>query len=100
MRLADPFKAPQVADTTGTSPRSHRHCPLIPLRDVRPKPVVAVQAQSRHDAVAVLPCGARFVSASDDRTAKLWTVDGALERTFEGGDMVFCVAALPDACTL
>ena len=33
--------------------------------------------------VAVLPGGARFVSGSDDGTAKLWTLDGALERTFE-----------------
>ena len=32
--------------------------------------------------VAVLPGGARFVSVSDDNTAKLWTLDGVLERTF------------------
>ena len=31
-----------------------------------------------------------------DRTAKLWTLDGALERTFAVGDFVCCVAALPD----
>ena len=46
--------------------------------------------------VAVLPGGARFVSGSDDGTAKLWTLDGALERTFEVGSFVICVAALPD----
>ena len=46
--------------------------------------------------MAVLPGGARFVSVSNDGTAKLWTFDGALERTFEVGSMVFCVAALPD----
>ena len=47
-------------------------------------------------AVAVLLAGARFVSASWDRTAKLWTLDGALERTFEVGSYVLSVAALPD----
>ena len=46
-------------------------------------------------AVAVLPGGARFVSGSHDRTAKVWTLDGALERTIEVG-WVLCVAALPD----
>ena len=46
--------------------------------------------------VAVLPGGARFVSGSYDCTAKLWTLDGALERTFEVGSWVRCVAALPD----
>ena len=45
--------------------------------------------------VAVLG-GARFVSVSDDYTAKLWTLDGELERIFEVDSMVFCVAALPD----
>ena len=48
------------------------------------------------DAVAVLPGGARFVTGSDDDTAKLWTLDGAVERTFDVGSGVFCVAALPD----
>jgi hypothetical protein len=47
------------------------------------------------DAVAVLPGVARFVSVSGDLTAKLWALDGALERTFEVG-WVLCVAALPD----
>ena len=47
-------------------------------------------------AVAVLPGGARFVSGSDDRTAKLWTLDGAVERTFDVGSEVYCAAALPD----
>jgi WD40 repeat protein len=47
------------------------------------------------NAVAVLPCGARFVSVSTDRTAQLWTLD-ALERTFNVGSSVMCVAALPD----
>ena len=32
----------------------------------------------------------------DDRTVKLWTLDGALERTFEVGSEVRCAAALPD----
>ena len=50
-------------------------------------------------AVAALPGGAYFVSASWDHTVKLWTLDGALERTFDvrGAE---CVAALQTACTL
>ena len=47
-------------------------------------------------AVAVLPGGARFVSVSTDCTVKLWTLDGALERTFNMGSVVLSVAALPD----
>jgi WD40 repeat protein len=47
-------------------------------------------------AVAVLPGGARFVSTALDGTAKLWTLDGALERTFTMSSNVLCVAALPD----
>jgi WD40 repeat protein len=48
--------------------------------------------------VAVLPGGARFVSGADDGTAKLWTLDGALDRTFamHTGSIVWSVAALPD----
>ena len=48
--------------------------------------------------MALLPGGARFVSGSEDGTAKLWTLDGALERTFEVGmaNYPLCVAALPD----
>ena len=34
--------------------------------------------------VAMLPGGARFVIVADDGTAKLWTLDGDLEHTFEG----------------
>ena len=53
--------------------------------------------QAHTDAVAVLPGGARFVSVSLDGTAKLWTLDGVLERTFEmGNNTVLCVTALPD----
>ena len=48
------------------------------------------------NAVAVLPGGARFISGSDDKTAKLFTFGGELERTFEVGGGVNCVAALPD----
>ena len=50
-------------------------------------------------AVAVLPDGARFVSVSFDVTAKLWTLDGALERTFtmtSAINFVNAVSALPD----
>ena len=39
-------------------------------------------------------------AVSDDNTAKLWTLDGALERTFQVGSDVDCVAALLDGCTL
>ena len=47
-------------------------------------------------AVAVLPGGARFFSGSHDGTVKLWTLDGALERTVDVDSPVYCVAALPD----
>ena len=47
-------------------------------------------------AVAVLHRAERIVSVSHDGTAKLWTLDGALERTFEVGGAAWCVAALPD----
>ena len=53
-------------------------------------------------AVAVLPGATRFVSCgSFDETAKLWTLDGALERAFamDAGVLrrdLHCVAALPD----
>ena len=46
--------------------------------------------------VAVLPGGARFVSVSAEGTAKLWTLDGNFERTFELGISADCGAALPD----
>ena len=46
--------------------------------------------------VVVLPGGARFVSGSREGNAKLWTLDGALERTFAVGAFVSCTAALPD----
>ena len=45
--------------------------------------------------LAVLPDG-RFVSSSNDNTAKLWTSDGKLERTFEEDGLVGSIAALPD----
>ena len=47
-------------------------------------------------AVAVLPGGARFVSVSEDGTAKLWTLDGALERTFEVLDNQHALSASTD----
>ena len=47
-------------------------------------------------AVAVLPGGERFFTASLDRTAKLWTLDGLLERTIDVGSMVICAVMLPD----
>ena len=48
------------------------------------------------NAVAALPGGARFISGSGDKTAKLFTFGGELERTFWVGSYVNCVAALPD----
>ena len=50
------------------------------------------------NALAVLSGGARFVSVSHEGIAKLWTLDGALERNFEMGldNNVLCVAAVPD----
>ena len=69
-------------------------------RDGACERTIQAHTNGRSRAVAVLPGGARFVSGSDDRTAKLWTLDGALERTFEvgcdDGVNVLCVAALPD----
>ena len=49
-------------------------------------------------AVAMLPGGARFVGASLSGAVKLWTLDGALERTIavKSSRSVHCVAALPD----
>jgi WD40 repeat protein len=46
--------------------------------------------------VAALPGCARFVSGSVDRTAKLCTLNGALERNFAMGEIVLAVAAMPD----
>ena len=46
--------------------------------------------------VAVLPCGTRVVSGSCDCTVRLWTLGGALERSFKVGSKAFCIAALPD----
>ena len=53
----------------------------------------------RDRCVAMLPDGVRFVSGADDRTAKLWTLDGLLERTFPLNPpaVVWSVAALPDS---
>jgi hypothetical protein len=67
------------------------------LRDLWPEPERTIEAhRGGVNAVAVLPGGVRFVSGGWDGTAKLWTFNGALERTFEVGYPVLCVAALPD----
>ena len=53
------------------------------------------------NAVAMLPGGARFLSGSDDYTAKLWTLDGALESTFRWAAGRTCPSRrCPTACTL
>jgi len=54
-----------------------------------------IQAYAEVNAVAVLSGGARFISCGDI-TAKLWTLDGALERTIAVGNNMLCAAALPD----
>ena len=53
------------------------------------------------DGAALLPCGTRFISGSDDKTAKLWSIDGSLERTFrmhvdDDDGQVRSVLAMPD----
>jgi WD40 repeat protein len=53
------------------------------------------------DGAALLPCGTRFISGSDDGSAKLWNIDGSLERTFRMvGAVELCqvrsVVAMPD----
>ena len=45
--------------------------------------------------LVVLPDG-HFLSSSNDNTAKLWTSDGELERTFQEDGLVGSIAALPD----
>ena len=45
-------------------------------------------------AVAMLPGGARFVSGSLDHTVRLWTLDGAHERTFEVGSVAMQVTSV------
>ena len=45
--------------------------------------------------VAVLP-GERILSCGEDNTVKVWTYDGARERTIDMGDWATCIAALPD----
>ena len=57
--------------------------------------VVAREGHHAHViAVAVLPSRHGFVSVSTDCTVKLWTLDGALERTFNMGSVVLSVAAI------
>jgi WD40 repeat protein len=57
-----------------------------------------VTTHDDHDAhvitVAVLPGGQHFVSVSTDCTVKLWTLDGALERTFNMGSVALSAAAI------
>ena len=72
------------------------------LRDPWPEPERTIETDHGGgvNAMAVLPGGVHFVSGSWDETAKLWTLDGALERTFEVGYPVLSVAALPDGLHL
>jgi len=77
-------------------------------RDGAGKSLRTIRAHETYvEGVAMLPDGARFVSGSSDCTAKLWTLDGALERTFKVGQRhwvnaappdgwVYAIAALPD----
>ena len=46
--------------------------------------------------LALWPMSDGFLSGSVDGLVKLWTLDGALERTFQAGGEVLCAAVLPD----
>ena len=46
--------------------------------------------------LALWPMSDGFLSGSVDGPVKLWTLDGALERTFQAGGEVLCAAVLPD----
>ena len=49
------------------------------------------------DSMAFLPDGVHFITAEENEsTAKLLTLDGALERSFDAGSDVCFVAAIPD----
>ena len=71
-----------------------RHCPagVITISSRN-----AVARRRSTFALLQMPGGARFVSVSN-RTMKLWTLNGTLERTFTVGSDVTCVAALPGLC--
>jgi WD40 repeat protein len=45
-------------------------------------------------AVAVLPGGARFVSVANDGSAKVWMLDGTLERTIQTDGLLFDLAVI------
>ena len=56
---------------------------------------IDTNAKFNIQSVAVLG-GAHFLHVCFCPFVKLWTLDGALERTFETGSTVLCAAALPD----
>ena len=58
--------------------------------------VHTIQAHTRHGG-GVAGRGARFISGSYDGTAKLWTLDGAPELTFEVGSCVCASRRCPTA---
>ena len=45
-------------------------------------------------AMAVLPGGARFVSVANDGSAKVWMLDGTLERTIQTDGLLFDLAVI------
>jgi WD40 repeat protein len=47
-------------------------------------------------ALAVLRCGSRFLSGTDDQCIKLWSIDGALEWEVEAGEAVCSLAVFRD----
>jgi WD40 repeat protein len=58
--------------------------------------VRTVQADGQWISLLAVEGGARIISGSYNRLVKLWTLDGALERTFEVRCGVMAVAAMPD----
>lgn len=77
-------RAPGTADNPGRA--RHRRSPDA-WRDCEPRELRSIAAHDKRvSALAFTPDGARLVSGSGDRTAKLWDVaSGELVRTFPNG---------------
>ena len=57
---------------------------LVKVWSVATKSLVSTCAGHTDDvhAVAAMPDGQRFLSGADDRTVRVWLLDGTLENTF------------------